>query len=218
MKYLLIIIMLTCKYSFSQTDDEVINNILNLNLETFNSNAKTLLKKRYEYTKENENFLIGKLNIDQNLLVTKFDFDSISIKTIPVFKFNLSEGSKNYLSCIDITLNDTLQEYVLFSGNQIIYDGYYSTLNKQSNDFEKLNFCLIGDNYYSPYRYGSKLGFLYKEFPVKKYFVFKLDGLVNYIFIIKNNLVYAVFIDKNEKIKIIEFNKFFCNYFKKMCK
>lgn len=210
--------MLACNFSFSQTNDEAINNILKLNLETFNSNTKTHLKKRYEFTKENEKYLIEELKIDKNLLVTRFDFDSIIIKTIPIFKFNLNEGYKNYLSCIDLTLNDTLQEYVLFSGNQIIYDGYYSTLNKQPNDFEKFNFCLIGDYYDSPYRYGSKLGFLYKKFPLKEYFVFKLDGLINYIFIIKNNLVYAVFIDKKEKIKIVEFNAFFCDFFSKICK
>lgn len=215
MKYLYVLSMLITQICYSQGDQNNLN--VSLDLISFNLRAKQLLKERYDFTRNNESFLIENLKVKKELLVTKFDFDSIFIKTIPVFQFKLKEGFENYVSCIDFTLKDSLQEYVLYKGDQIIFDGYYTIINEFPNNFEKLQFCLIGDSYDSPFRYGSKIGFLYNEFLLKESFVFKLEGFVNYIFLIENNLIYSVYYDEKDKIKKVEFNMFFYNYFKKKC-
>lgn len=72
-------------------------NILNiyLDLESYTMRAEKLIKERYDFTKANENFLIEDLKIEKRLLVTRFDFDSILIKTVPIFQFKIKEGFKN---------------------------------------------------------------------------------------------------------------------------
>ena len=213
MNYLYLLLFLLTQFCYSQSETMHINAYLDL--ESYNLRAEERLRERYEFTKANESFLIENLKVKKELLVTKFDFDSIFIKVIPVFQFKLKEGCENYASCIDFTLKDSLQEYVLYNGNQIIFDGYYTTINEFPTNFEKYQFYLIGDSYESPLRYGSTIGFLYKEFPLKNKFVFKLEGFVNYIFLIENELIYAVSYDKKNKIKKIEFNTFIYNSFKR---
>ncbi|WP_130733141.1 hypothetical protein [Flavobacterium sp. J27] len=187
---------------------------IDFNKEEYSKVAYENLQTRYLYTLKVKDYLVNELKIDSMLLVTQYDLDSLKIYSIPKFKFNNLNSKGNVLELIDFSNDFCSQKYFVYNNSKIVFDDNVSCDAKISgNNFDKYLFSLISDDYSNPIRYGSLSGYIAKIDFNKFENLFFIKGLENVLFIVEENLVYAIYnIDNNGNYEKLEINKYFSKY------
>lgn len=158
------------------------------------------LKQKYNYTlefKKNDTTLT-EFNCEY---ITKFSYDSLVIKEVPVFKIKKNINlKKNILTQIDFN-NSNIFFYNIYYNQEYIT----TSLFFKSSDYEP-----IGFNCEPFHPLDSNLLTIMKLNLQEKYYIFKIEEFSNLLFIIDNGIVYVISEPKlNGDYKKTEINQFF---------
>lgn len=158
------------------------------------------LKQKYNYTLEFEkkDTTLTEFNCDY---ITKFNYDSLVIKEIPVFKIEKNINlKKNILTQIDFK-NTNNYFYNIYNSREYITTSflYKSSYNE-----------LLGFNCELLKPLDSNILTMMKLKLQEKYYIFKIEKYSNLLFIIDNGIVYVITEPKlNGDYKKTEINQFF---------
>jgi len=158
------------------------------------------LKQKYNYTLESvktDNDL-KQFNCDY---ITKYKYDSLVIKEIPVFKIKKNINlKKNILTQIDFKNTNTFI-YNIYTNKEYITTAFF--LKSSYNE-------IIGYNCDPLNPLDSNIMTMMKLKLQEKYYIFKIEEFSNLIFIIDNGIVYVITEPKlNGNYKKTEINQFF---------
>ena len=177
---------------YGQSKDSI---VVNINFKEYLNFATRNAKDRYDFTKNNsEKTKLFTYSEPYNL--TKHEFESFEITSIPIFKINTNLkiiNKKNVVEFINFENNFTNQFFNVYVGENIVGDFRYKEKKHTKYEIsELLGQGLFGDDYENPIRLGSNKGYMVILKMERKYPTFIIEQIRDTFFIIKNNGIFAV--------------------------
>jgi hypothetical protein len=176
------------------------------------SKNKYKIEELYNDLKQKYNYTLEYLKTDNDLTqfncdyITKYNYDSLVIKEIPVFKIKKNINlKKNILTQIDFKNTNTFI-YNIYTTKEYITTAFFfkSSYNE-----------IIGYNCEPLNPLDSNIMTMMKLKLQEKYYIFKIEEFSNLLFIIDNGIVYVISEPKlNGDYKKTEINQFFRENYK----
>ncbi|WP_329805850.1 hypothetical protein [Flavobacterium facile] len=176
------------------------------------SKNKYKIEELYNDLKQKYNYTLEYLKTDNDLTqfncdyITKYNYDSLVIKEIPVFKIKKNINlKKNILTQIDFKNTNTFI-YNIYTTKEYITTAFFfkSSYNE-----------IIGYNCEPLNPLDSNIMTMMKLKLQEKYYIFKIEEFSNLLFIINNGIVHVITEPKlNGDYKKTEINQFFRENYK----
>ncbi len=158
------------------------------------------LRQKYNYTLEFEknDTTLTEFNCEY---ITKYNYDSLVIKEVPEFKIKKNINlKKNILTQIDFKNANNFFYNIYTNQEYITTEFFYKSSHNDIIGFNCEPFHLLDSNILTMMKLKLQ----------EKYYIFKIEGLANLLFIVDNGISYVITQPKlNGDYKKTEINQFF---------